>query len=55
MLTVRAIAEFLADEHKYTGDYVGGLVAGLINSIKVRFNGFKNRILKTKYENMKTY
>jgi len=34
VLTVRAIAEFLADEHKYTGDYVGGLIAGLINSIK---------------------
>ena len=40
MLTVRAIAEFLADEHKYTGDYVGGLVAGLINSTKVRFHSY---------------
>ncbi len=53
-MTVRAIAEFLADEHKYTGDYVGGLVAGLINSIKVSFHGYTIRILKTKYENVKT-
>jgi len=34
VLTVRAIAEFIVDEHKYTGDYVGGLINGIVSSLK---------------------
>jgi len=34
VIAVRAIAEFIGGEDKYTGDWTGGIVSGIISSIK---------------------